>query len=515
MFLGLAFGVFGLLPAPAMAATTVALVSAGANHTCALITTGGVKCWGWNYYGQLGNGTTRTSYTPVAVRGLSSRVITIHAGVNHTCAAMSAGGVECWGYNAAGQLGNGAITASSMPVAVSGLRSRVVAVTAGANHTCALTSAGGVKCWGSNAYGQLGNGASTAQPNPRPVDVIGLSSGGVAISAGANDTCALTSAGGVKCWGWNDSGQLGNGTTTTSFTPVDVSGLSSGVVAISAGDYHTCALTSVGGVKCWGDNAYGQLGNGTDTYASNPRPVDVSGLSRGVVAISAGADHECALTSAGGVKCWGWNDNGQLGNGTIAFSSTPIAMRGLNSGVRAITAGAYDACAVTNAGGVKCWGFNDNGQLGNGTTTTSHTPVDVIGLADPPRITRVSQSAKQWQEGSALPRSARTNPPVGTTFSFTLNERARVQFSFTHTVSGRRAGGRCVAQTKSNQRNARCQRTVTVATLNRQGHAGRNSLHFEGRINREQKLPPGSYTLRIIATANGVQSPPAILRFTS
>jgi alpha-tubulin suppressor-like RCC1 family protein len=340
----------------------VSKIAAGNSHSCALIS-GGVKCWGSNIYGQIGDGSTTPRSTPVDVTGLASGVSAIATSSNHTCALTSSNGVKCWGYNLHGQLGDNSTTNRLTPVDVSGLTSGVIAISAGYYYTCALTSSGGLKCWGYNNNGQLGNGATTQSLTP--VDVTGLTSGVLAISAGFDHGCALTSIGGVKCWGFNGLGELGDTTTTTPrLTPVDVSGLSSGVSAITTGDDHSCALTSSGGVKCWGYNIYGQLGNNTTTNSSVP--VDVSGLVSGVSAVAAGANHNCALTGSG-VQCWGNNTYGQVGNGSTAQQLTSVSVTGLSSGVSAIATGASHSCALTSGGGMKCWGYNSYGQIGDGT----------------------------------------------------------------------------------------------------------------------------------------------------
>ncbi len=370
--------------APATATPTTAAfatgdataVAAGHGFTCAITASNAVKCWGYNNYGQLGNGTTTDSLTPVDVRGLPVGVTDLTVGGYHACVLTSAGGVQCWGRNDGGQLGNGKIVNSSTPVDVSGLTSGVTAIAAAGGWSCALTSEGAVKCWGWNAASQLGNG-QTDNVNT-PVDVAGLGSDVAAIAGGGRHTCALSKAGGVKCWGIV-------GSSINSRTPVDIAGVSSGVAAITAGDYFSCALLRAGGVKCWGSNGSGQLGNGT-TNASAVA-VDVTGLSAGIIAIAVGrsgspflAYHACALTSVGAVECWGENYHGQLGNGTTTKSSTPVNVSGLAGGVVAITVGGDHSCALMSSGGVACWGNNDNGRLGNGTTTDSSTPVVVKGL---------------------------------------------------------------------------------------------------------------------------------------
>ena len=361
----------------------IAAIAAGYYHTCALTNTDGVKCWGYNVYGQVGDGTTGgNKSSPVDVSGLSSGISAIAAGGHHSCILSNGGGVKCWGYNRYGQVGDGTTgNSKNSPVTSIGLSNGVAAIAVGGynggGHTCALTVGGGVKCWGNNGFGQLGNGTTGGNKNSA-VEVVGLSNGMAAIAARQFHTCVLTVGGGVKCWGYNLYGQLGDGTTGDKNSPVDVAGLSSGVAAVAPGNTHTCALTVGGGVKCWGDNGNGQLGDGTRNSRANP--VDVDGLSSGVDAIVASGDYTCALTSAGGVKCWGDNSNGQLGDGTTVRKLTPVDVIGLSSGVAAIAAGYRHTCALTVGGGVKCWGYNGYGQVGDGTTTDTSSPVDVVGL---------------------------------------------------------------------------------------------------------------------------------------
>lgn len=356
-------------------ASGVTALGSGSSHTCAVSAVGGVKCWGANFGGQLGDGTTDTQLTPVDVSGLSSGVSALALGNSHTCALTTGGAVKCWGDNTSAQLGDGTTTPALTPIAVTGLTSGVSALSAGSLHTCAITGASGAKCWGGNLWGQIGNG-STANALT-PVDVTGLTSGIAWVAAGSYHSCAATTGGAVNCWGDNADGQLGNGNPTSSWTPVAVVGLTSGVSAITAGTIHSCAVTGTGGAKCWGENFGGTLGNGT---GSSLTPGDVLGLTSGMAAVTAGVYHSCGLTSAGGAKCWGLNLDGQVGNGTTGSVPSPQDVIGLTSGVTVLTAGGFHSCALTSGGGVKCWGYNDQGQLGNGSTTSSSTPVDVTGL---------------------------------------------------------------------------------------------------------------------------------------
>jgi len=331
-------------------------------------------------------------------------------GSHHSCALTSAGAVKCWGLNSGGQLGNGTNVNSSAAVDVNGLGTGVIAISAGTFYTCALTSAGAVKCWGANNRGQLGDGTTTAKNVP--TDVSGLGSGVVAVSAGGHHSCALTSAGAVKCWGYNNVGQLGDGTTTTRSVPVDVSGLGSGVVAVSAGgtyatgdQYHSCALTSAGAAKCWGFNSSGQVGDGSNTTRSVP--VDVSGLGAGVAAVSTGFQHSCALTSAGTAKCWGYNTYGQLGDGTSTGKNVPVDVSGLGSGVIAIHSGGNHTCSLMSTNAVKCWGINTYGQLGVSGITSSNTPVDV-GASAPTTTTTTTTNPPSTTVSSSTTVSTNT-----------------------------------------------------------------------------------------------------------
>lgn len=337
-------------------------------HACGIVE-GGAACWGYNYNGRLGDGTTTDHYAPVDVVGMSSGIVSVAAGGGHSCAVTSAGAVWCWGSNSYGQLGTGDFVESATPVAVPQLSSGVVAVSAGSSHSCALTSTGEVMCWGRNANGQLGDGTTSTAPTP--VAVTGLSDV-VTLQTGGNSNCVATSGGAAKCWGENNNGQLGDNTDSDRSVPVAVSGLGSGVTQISTGMSNSCAVVD-GGAKCWGENSFGQLGDGT--IVAKRTPVDVQGMTSGVSSIAASGYYSiCATSTAGAATCWGFNTRGQGGNGTETNTNTPTGVSGLSSGVASISTGGFAVCAVTTSGAGKCWG---EGPLGDGTYGRSALPVDV------------------------------------------------------------------------------------------------------------------------------------------
>lgn len=362
LFQGLAIGACAGIGGPSESPFDVVDVKAGERHTCVLTATGGVKCWGYNHDGQIGDGKAEDRSAPADVMGLTSGAKAVVAGWRHSCAITSAGGVKCWGNNHDGQVGDGTQIDRGTPQDVVGLMTRVTAIAAGERHTCALTMGGGVRCWGNNHDGELGDGTRTDRVTP--VDVVGLTSGVAAIAVGWRHSCALTTNGVVKCWGNNHDGQLGDGTTVDRMMPVEVVGLSGGVKAIAARWRHTCALTAAGGVKCWGGNHHGEVGDGTRTDRN--KPVDVAGLTSGVKAIASGWRHICALMTTGEVKCWGSNHEGQLGDGTGIDRKAPVDVTVVSSGVTAIAAGGEHTCALAK-GAVLCWGENEDGQLGDGT----------------------------------------------------------------------------------------------------------------------------------------------------
>jgi len=255
-----------------------------------------------------------------------------------------------------------------------GLESGVAAIAVGSDHTCVVTFAGETLCWGHNGFGQLGF-AGPWKEEPTLVSDVPLALG---VSAGMFSTCVVTVANEVFCWGTTHDGQVGDEDPEGQCVPRKVSGLESGAIAVSVGTDHTCALTTEGGVKCWGRNEFGALGDGSKSNSIMPR--QVLGLESGVVAVSAGAYHTCAVTVKGEAKCWGGNSAGQVGSGTVGDSWQPELVWGLDEGVVSVSAGGGHSCAVTEDGRLWCWGTSFYGALGNGELGGWFTPVPVVGF---------------------------------------------------------------------------------------------------------------------------------------
>jgi len=361
-----------------------------------------VSAWGANTYGELGDGTTTNQPSPVGVVGLGagSGVTSVVAAGRHSLAIKS-GGVLAWGHNVNGELGNGSTTNSSTPVQVTGLGSgsgvtkvsgNAPLLSGSSGHSLALKSDGTVLAWGNNGSGELGNGTTTDQHTPVQASGLGAGSGVNAIAAGGDFSLALKSDGTVLSWGHDASGQLGYTTTTTcgsitpspcKTTPTVIPGLS-GVKAIAAGAAFSLALKSDGSVLAWGHNASGQLGIGSADTNPHFTPTTVTGLGAGsgVVSLGAGGAHVLVLKSNGGVLGWGNNNSGEVGNGLTTDQFTPVGVVGLSSGVSSVSAGFSHSVALKSDGSVLAWGHNASGQLGIGTfDANAHpTPLGVTGL---------------------------------------------------------------------------------------------------------------------------------------
>lgn len=353
-------------------------VTAGVDHTCALLDTGAVQCWGSNSDSQLGNGATEDSLTPVDVIGLNGPAVRIAAGDNHTCVLLDNNEVQCWGFNAGHKPGSSEWTLPE-PITITGLGNNITDLAAGSGTTCVLGE-GVATCWSnSNVSGQLG---ATDDPwEQGPLTVQGFADAVVDIGIGTDFSCAVIGGGKIQCWGYNQRGQLGIGEPTQRDIPVMVRGIVS-PTSIALGGWYisgfTCAAVD-GRLKCWGDNG-GGFSFGVDTVDQSGVPADGAEFPAAVSQVTAGVQFACALMTTGRVQCWGPGFNGQLGKGDTGASLTPVQVSGLTQGVKQLVGGAGHTCALTEDGKVLCWGSNDDGQLGIGDEPNAMTPTSPIGL---------------------------------------------------------------------------------------------------------------------------------------
>jgi alpha-tubulin suppressor-like RCC1 family protein len=375
------------------------LLALGGFHTCAYVATGTLlRCWGRNDYGQLGDNTTITRTSPTTI-DVGGAVGLLALGGFHTCAYVTASALlKCWGRNSDRQLGDGTTANRYTPTTID-VGGAVGLLALGGYHTCAYLAAsnGALKCWGHNGFGQLGDGT---EGNYRATPITINVGGAVGLLAlGGWHTCAYVTASALlKCWGNNGRGQVGDGTTIHRTTPTTIAvGGAVGLLALGKFDL-TCAYVTAGSgaLKCWGNNGDGQVGDGTTINRYTPTTINVGG-SVGLLAI--GFDHTCAYVTAGNgtLKCWGWNRQGMLGDGTTITRITPttidvggalglLALGGGDSAADGAARGGHTCAYVSASALLKCWGYNGYSQLGDGTQTNRISPTLLPGLADPPPL---------------------------------------------------------------------------------------------------------------------------------
>jgi len=528
------------LAGAAVALALTGVVSLPAALAASSTAPGQLYAFGNNYDGGLGTSTNETTLVPnplaslVALPPASGSVTAVAAGGLFNLVLTSSGQLYAFGDNYYGQLGNSANNETSPSVnptptlvVLPGAAGTVTAIGAGLHHSLVGTSTGQLYAFGENYYGQLGSAANEesnkANPTPTLVVLPGASGGIAQVAAGEGFSLALTSTGQLYAFGDNEYGQLGS---TASLEPdatptlVTLPGAAGRVIAIAAGLDHSLALTSTGQLYAFGENRYGQLGNAMNEKTSEPNAtpslVTLPGASGRIVQIAASGWDSFALTSAGELYAFGENDFGQLGNTTNNKNDeepdpTPTRV-GFPDGATAAT--------VSNGP----WGFQTlvPTELAVATATTMTTATTTTTTTRlrqaPPTISAVSESRTRWREGDRLAqisgRRRKRLPPIGTAFSFSLNQASAVTFRFTQTKTGHRVGRHCVAKRRTNARHKGCTRVATAGTLPFTGHSGTNQVAFQGRLSSSKRLKPGRYTLIIEATDAAGRAAPARLTFT-
>ena len=331
----------------------VSAIAAGAQHTCVLVD-GGVRCWGHNRDGQMGNGTQDWQYGVATPPHLESGFVLLSAGEYHSCAYSDE--LWCWGANGDGALGNAsAVPVASPPVVVEGLHVQKVAC--GGYHTCAILDDQTLSCWGFGRYGQLGTGNLDDSPVPVNVPVPWPVTH---LATGFDHNCVVAGEK-VWCWGLNEDGQVGDGSQTQRDTPVEITGFSSPVVELAARSTHTCAILADGGISCWGLNEHGQLGDGTKVSRLVPTPVKSLPKEAKPIAIGVGSWHTCALFDDRKVRCWGGNDQGQLSSNYPDVTAPGVAQGVV--GAIALSVGSTHSCVLQEGGHFLCWGSDYFGQI--------------------------------------------------------------------------------------------------------------------------------------------------------
>ena len=354
-------------------------------NTCALDSNQNVFCWGRNGNGQIGNGQTGTAACgtsghkckdiPTATNDLGSDVISLAFGHQHACGLLDTGAVKCWGRNNAGQLGTSGGDKDTPQTINLGSGRTATSIYAGGHYTCAILDDASVKCWGQNDQGQLGIGSTSNTNTPTTINTLGSGRTAVSLATAFDSVCALLDDGSVKCWGSDFDGQLGNGGTNADLSSPPSSAINLGTSrtakAITGGEFHFCAILDDDSIKCWGQGTDGKLGTGSTGDRSTPTSTSGSFASgRYAVAIDAGYDHTCVLLDNGDMTCWGSDADGQLGNGassssTVSSLSSNIISLGTGRTAISISAGGTHTCAQLDNGQLKCWGNRADGQVGD------------------------------------------------------------------------------------------------------------------------------------------------------
>ncbi len=366
-------------------------LSARQDSTCAVTSTGTVKCWGGNDFGQLGNTVTnnctgtdaKCEAKPVTVANLNDAK-QVAVGYNHACAITGTGSVKCWGDNSRGQIGDGTTTARAQATAVIGLSAKVTQLALTYQSSCALLETGAVQCWGGNSQGELGVGQTAKiTQSSTPQNTVLLNNISLKrLVSGRQHLCGITNSDTLVCWGWNDFGQLGLNNTTAQLIPVVVSAAGTGIQQVAAGYGHTC-VARANETLCWGDNSKGQLGDGT-VVASSMNPVTPVVLSLANVSeLALGKEHSCATNTTNETFCWGSRQVGQTAQAVDASNNTPMLVAGLTA-KHSMSAGDFHSCSMGDGGTVKCWGNNDLGQLGDDSVATVKASASLVTVKNLP-----------------------------------------------------------------------------------------------------------------------------------
>jgi len=382
---------------------TITEVSLGSSHSSAITSKGRIFTWGYNFYGQLGDGTNINKDIPTEITSkfnlnTGETITSVSLGSNYSSAITSEGRIFTWGYGVYGQIGDGTTANRYTPIEITSnfgldVGETITSASLGSNHSSAISSEGRIFIWGSNAFGQIGDGTTTDRYIP--IEITGNFSLNVGetitgVSLGSNHSSAITSEGKIFIWGFNSDGQLGDGTTTNRDTPTEITSnftLYTGetITTVSLGYAHSSAITSEGRIFTWGANANGELGDGT--IANRYTPTEITSdfslsIEEIITSVSLGINHSAAITSEGRIFAWGYNGNGQIGDGTTTNRYTPTEITSnlsLNTEeiITKVSIGSNHSSAITSEGRIFTWGYNGNGQIGDGTTTNRYTPTEI------------------------------------------------------------------------------------------------------------------------------------------